>query len=224
MNARERVLAAYNNRCAWCQREGVPLEIDHITEVTGPGNAHRKAILKRIEYWLCDEFQRTGSWPAGFQTLCVACHSAKSGRRPRVAITGKKKQVNVQLDEGLVQFLDYSVAAGTHGESKSEVLGAALQHLMDAQTDALVVQGLQQQLSTLRAELLEAVKTPMAGGAPELLAQRLTGIETRLTHLQDDLKEVCSDVHCLYDLLQDRLPRRDLTGWRATLARLLGLL
>lgn len=70
--ARNRILAAYGEKCACCgESDEAFLVVDHIN---GGGREHRRAIggSHRFYGWLVRE-----GFPPGFQILCYNCNAAK---------------------------------------------------------------------------------------------------------------------------------------------------
>src|SRR5262245_20697055 len=111
-SARARVIEAYGSRCVWCGAT-TDLEIDHLDQ--GTGNAHRKAIGMKIEYWLVREFERTGEWPTLVRLLCRPCHNRRSGRIPRMPTKPGTQQHNIVLDETMSRQLIALASAPDYG-------------------------------------------------------------------------------------------------------------
>ena len=78
---KEAVYAAYGGYvCACCgETEPLFLSVDHINN---DGYAARKrgehGSGGRVYYWLCKQYKETGSWPEGFQILCMNCQHGKA--------------------------------------------------------------------------------------------------------------------------------------------------
>jgi predicted DNA-binding protein len=161
MTARERVLAAYGGRCAYCGTAppDVTLEIDHVQGGQGQGNAHRAAITTRLERWLCREFRRLGSYPVGYQLLCVrpdrtGCHDKKSGRSPHMPARKGNISVNLSLPADLAERL--TVLAAQPGQTRSGVMETALRKLLEEGASTSLVEGLHQRLDRL-AQAVESL-------------------------------------------------------------------
>lgn len=229
MNARQKVIAGLGGKCSWCGSTSRVLEIDHIDGGQGQGNAHRKAIGKKLEYWLCDQYAASGHWPPGYQLLCTTpertgCHDLKSGRRPMPSDKDLKR-FNVGFPEAKLAHLEQLATGPPYDGSKSKLLEAAFDRFLETQAEGLAMQGIQQQLSSLQATLLAAVQTPApppAGVALDKrlvdLSERLATMNTRLAGVDNELARVHSRLSGLLTPAPVPVPR---SWWRTLLRTLL---
>lgn len=218
MNARARVIEGLGGRCAFCGSTTRPLEIDHITDVTGPGTAHRKAIGKKLEYWLQDQYRADGKWPAGYQLLCVTpertgCHDLKSQRR-RMATTKETKQLNITVSPEKFHQVEQLAQDPRYG-SKAKVVEAALDALLGSQMDEMALSNLQQQLAAMQAALLIAIHDNRPSAAQDAPSLDLKAIEHRLAAtLKEQLEYVRQEITLGYQTFESRLPPRSTLGPR----------
>jgi predicted transcriptional regulator len=215
VNARERVLRAYGGNpphCSWCQST-TNLEIDHVDGGQGQGNAHRKTLTKRIEYWLVDEYRRLGSWPTGYQVLCHGCHDAKSKRRPTMPPRKGNESINLSLPAALVEQL--TVLASKPGATRSSVIEEALRAMIEGTASQTLLETLHQRLDAFTAGLTAVEQ------ALKALDVRVLNIESRLRTHEGKYVEFCDAVHRLYSFAAtppNGTTRRSwssfLTGWK----------
>ena len=188
MTAREKVLLALGNCCAWCGSQE-SLELDHIA---GGGNRHRQAIGTRLVSWLVQEHARTGHWWTGVQILCARCHDAKSGRR-RTFMPARKGTTSIQVSipDDLVARL--TLLASRPGETKSTVMEAALRQLVEGGANQTLLEGLHQRLDTLTAAFTAVEQSTSA------LALQVQALEGRVTKQGGRYDEFVQAVGRLYD-------------------------
>ena len=193
MTVRERVLDGLGqSRCAWCQRTGVPLEIDHVHGGQGEGNAHRAQLKEPLERWLWRAYQRLGHYPSGYQVLCVECHDAKSNRRPRrMPAKQGNTSLHLSLPAELVEQLD--LLAKQPGATKSTVIETALRQLVEGSANQTLVEGLHQALAEQKAALLDQA------AALKALTLRLGAVETLVTAQSKDSARVIDAANVFYD-------------------------
>jgi hypothetical protein len=207
MTVRQRVLAAYGAKCAWCQTTTGPFEIDH---VHGGGNQHRRALAgEKLERWLWRQYQQSGSYPSGFEILCKPCHDRKSGRMPAAK---DKASVRFSLPEGVLQAAQ---KARPDLKTQSAVVEIALRKLAEgAQAGAAVdLTDVHQHLAQVGTDLLQAVQDlrqdVREAGRQDAL--RFAALETRLEQTDRRLH----DLTLAYDRLSGRTPSPTRPWWKA---------
>jgi predicted transcriptional regulator len=188
MNARQACLEHYGGRpprCAWCG-DTSDLELDHIAGGQGQGNAHRKEIKGKLEYWL-----QRHCYPPGYQCLCTHCHDLKSGRI-RTMPPGKGSQdVHISLRDDLAERL--TVLASAPGMTRSKVMEAALvQHLEQGASETLLA-GLHQRLDTVMQTMGEVTK------AVQAVDVKMSGLTSRIEKIEQRFQSFTDAVNSLYD-------------------------
>jgi predicted transcriptional regulator len=188
MNAREQAIQAYGGTCVWCGCDDpTQLEIDHIDGGQGQGNAHRRQIGTKIEYWL-----RAQGYPPGIvHLLCRRCHDLKSGRTPTMPPGKGSQDVHISLRDDLVERL--TILASAPGMTRSKVMEAALvQHLEHGASETLLA-GLQQRFDATTQALGEVTK------ALQALDLKVSGQTSRIDRIEQRFQSFIDAVNSLYD-------------------------
>ena len=189
MNAREAAIAHYGGTCAWCGGTD-HLELDHLAQ--GTGNAHRREMRGKLEYWL-----KAQGYPAGVvQLLCRRCHHLKSGRTPRMPPRKGTTDLHVAIRSDVAQQL--AVLAAEPGTTKAEIVEAALlAHIAGGASEALLA-GVHQRFDTLTTQLTTLVHAVTA------LQGELKNLTGRLDQQDRRYEEVKATVAQLFDELHPK--------------------
>jgi predicted transcriptional regulator len=191
MNARQEALIAYGGKhpsCVWCGCDDpTQLELDHIAGGQGQGNAHRREIKGKLEYWL----KAQGFPPGLVRLLCRHCHDLKSGRIRRMPPGKGSQDVHISLRDDLVERL--TVLASAPGMTRSKVMEAALvQHLEHGASETLLA-GLQQRFDTTAQALGEVTK------ALQALDLKVSAQGSRMDRMEQRFQSFIEAVNSLYD-------------------------
>jgi flagellar capping protein FliD len=201
MKARQAVMQYYGGHCCWCG-SAEDLELDHVDGGQGQGNAHRRAIRGKLEYWL-----RREGFPPGYQVLCRRCHDLKSGRMAHMPPRQGKVDLRVEIDATLAQQVEVLAATG---KTKREIVETALLAHLQGSAHESMLTTLHTRMDAMTAQI-DRLKASIA----ELTAA-LTQVANRQERLEQQYQhQIFATLASLYDQVKAQEPgkKRKLLPW-----------